>query len=438
MSLMDFLISMVIGLPEAFSHIYIWNKYEGDKKHKNPLIYIVTLLIISCFLSITHYTLSGYIKTLFILMVFITACKILLNKDFKVCIILPIYSMFILLISELIFVLVFMIVFSFPQLPQFEHGFLTIVPNLIMSLIYLLIGSIPLVKKTYKKIIELVSKINTKLLTLIGVLLLMTVSFLFATLYHQIDLKILLLVNTIISGVYVITVFSIFSIEDKYIKISNKYNTTLASLKEYEEILDKYKIMNHENKNDLLMIINMIIKKEKAIDKYIDKLIDVKIKDDEKVMYETSIIPSGGLRATIYSKILMMKDKKLDYKLHVDKSVRKVDLSEYTDEFVLDLCKIVSIFIDNAIEASLASKKKEILIQLFMDSEDKFNISIANTYKGSIDLSKIEVKGYTTKGEGHGYGLTLANELLNKHKFIQNTREIKKNIFVQNLIIVKK
>ena len=223
----------------------------------------------------------------------------------------------------------------------------------------------------------------------------------------------------------------------KYIKISNKYNTTLANLKEYEEILDKYKIMNHENKNDLLMIRNMIIKKEKDVDKYIDKLIEVKIKDDEKVMYETSIIPSGGLRATIYSKILMMKDNKINYKLHVDKGVRQVDLSGYSDEFVLDLCKVVSIFIDNAIEATCASKKREVLIQLFMDSEDKLNISIANTYKGSIDLSKIEMKGYTTKGEGHGYGLSLANELLSKHKFIRNTREIRKNTFVQNLVIDK-
>ena len=225
MILMDFLISMVIGLPEAFEHIYIWNKFDGNEDRKKPLIYIATILIISSFLSITHYTLSGHIKILFTLIVFIIACKILLNKDFKTCIILPIYSMFLLLISELIFVLVFMIVFNFPQLPQFEHGILTIVPNFIMSMIYLLFGSIPFVKKTYKKIIGLVSKINNKLLTLICVLLLMTVNFLFATLYHEIDLKILLLVNTVISAVYVIIVFRIFSIEDKYLELKNVYES---------------------------------------------------------------------------------------------------------------------------------------------------------------------------------------------------------------------
>lgn len=437
MNMFDIVFYVILGFPDAFSHVYVWNKYEGDKNCKNRWIYIGTLLILSSFLSITHYFLNGYIKIIFTLMAFVVACKLLTSKDFKTCIVLSIYSMFLLLISELLFALLFMIVFNFKQLPQFDQGFAVLIPTVVICLIYLLISKIPFIKNFYKKIVKLVSKINTKLLTLVCVLLLMTVNVLFATLYYEIDMKLLVLINAIISSIYLIIVFRVFSVENKYIKISNKYNTTLESLKEYEEILDKYKIMNHENKNDLLMIRNMIIKKEKNIDKYIDKLIDVKIKDDEKAMYETSIIPSGGLRAVIYSKILIMKDKKIQNKLHVDKEIRSIDLTEYTDEFVLDLCKVVNIFIDNAIEATEMTKKKEVLIQLFLDSDKKFNISITNTYKGNIDLQKIDSKGYTTKGEGHGYGLALANEILNKHKYITNTRKITKTTFTQTIIIEK-
>ena len=195
--------------------------------------------------------------------------------------------------------------------------------------------------------------------------------------------------------------------------------------------------MNHENKNDLLMIRSMYIKKEKGIDKYIDKLIDTKIKDDEKIMYETSIIPSGGLRAVIYSKLLIMKDKKIKSSLHVDKKVREVDISEYGEEFVLDLCKVISIYMDNAIEATSKSRKKEILIQLYLDSEDRFKISITNTYTGGIEISKLEVKGYSTKGEGRGYGLALASEILNKHKNVENDKKIDKTTFTQTIVINK-
>ena len=133
-----------------------------------------------------------------------------------------------------------------------------------------------------------------------------------------------------------------------------------------------------------------------------------------------------------------MKDKKINNTLHVDKKVRSVDLSDYGDEFVLNLCKIVSIYIDNAIEATMKTKKKEILLQLYLDSEENFNISITNTFTGEIDLSKIDTKGYSTKGDGRGYGLALANEILSRTKAIKNERKIDKNTFSQSIIINKK
>jgi len=437
MSIFDVLYYMILGIPEMFSYVYVWNRYESKERTNKFIVRLLIFLLMSTCLSLVHYFLNGYIKALFTLIVLIISCKVILNKDFKTVVVLPLFTLLLMLVAELIFALLYMIIFNFQQLPTFESGIGVFIPTLVICSIYLILSRLSFVKKFYKKIIELVSKINTKLLILVCVLLLMTVNFLFASLYYKIDLKWLVLINTVISAVYLIIVFRVFTVENKYIKMSNKYNTTLNSLKEYEEILDKYKIMNHENKNDLLMIRNMIIKKEKDVDKYIDKLIDVKIKDDEKIMYETSIIPSGGLRAVVYAKILMMKDKKIKNKLHVDKNVRRVDLSEYSEEFVLDLCRVISIYVDNAIEATLLCKNKEVLIELFLDSKDNFNISITNTYQGNIELSKIDDKGYTTKGNGRGYGLTLAASLLDKHKKMTNVRKIDKKTFNQTIIIKK-
>lgn len=437
MSIVNILYYMILGIPEMFSYLFVWNKYESKERKNKFLVNLVIFLLMSTFLSFVHYVFNGYIKAFFTLLVLITSCKILLNKNFKISIILPLFTLLLMLVAEVIFALLYMIIFNFKQLPTFESGIGVLIPTLLICFIYLILSSQNFIKYFYKKIIGLVSKINTKLLTLICILLLMTINFMFASLYYKIDLKWLVLINTVISGVYLIIVFRIFSVENKYIKMSNKYNTTLSSLKEYEEILDKYKIMNHENKNDLLMIRNMIMKKEKDVEKYIDKIIDIKIKDDEKIMYDASIIPSGGLRAVIYSKTLMMKDKKIKSELRVDKKVRQVDLSEYSEEFVLDLCRIISIYIDNAIEATLLCKNKEVFIQLFVDSKDNFNISIANTYKGSLDLSKIDDRGYTTKGNGHGYGLSLAASLLEKHKKMINVRKIDKKVFNQTIIIEK-
>ena len=91
-----------------------------------------------------------------------------------------------------------------------------------------------------------------------------------------------IIINNISIYLILIVVYILIKKENEYTKIYDKYNTTLNSLKEYEDILDKYKVSNHENKNQLLTIRNMVLEKDKKIAKYIDELVKNKIKDDEK------------------------------------------------------------------------------------------------------------------------------------------------------------
>lgn len=425
------------GLPNCLFYFHVWenlksNNYKIDKFKK-----LIFLIILSLSISVVHDLISDFIRIILILVLLVIVNVIAYRNDIKESIVLGFYSLIMLMIAELLFGMVYIFIMNNSAIAMLDTRITTIIMNLIISLIAYLLYKIPILKNLYKKLYNLFSKLSNSFILIFAILILFSVNFLFLTSYYKIDIQWLILINTVISTIYLIIVFKIFSVENKFIKINAKYNTTLNSLKEYEDILDKYKIMNHENKNDLLMIRNMILKKEKDVDKYIDKLIDVKIKDDEKLMYETSIIPSGGLRAVIYSKLLIMKNKKIKNTLCVDKSVRRVDLTEYSDDFVLDLCKVISIFIDNAIETTSLTKKKEVLIELFLDSKDVFNISVSNTYKGTIDLSKIDSKGYTTKGDSHGYGLALAAELLNKHKQMKNVRKITNKIFTQTITIEK-
>jgi len=429
---------IILGAPNAFFHLLIWNKLDDKNKIKHKWIYLISISVLALVFSLIHDYVSSMLRIVLILAALVIAYLILHNKNMKQALVSSTYTLGLLMVGELLFGIIYLIINKTTALEMLDGKLTNIIMNLCISLIAYGLYNITIFKKFYEKLNKLFSKLSNGFILVFAILILFSVNFAFLTSYYKIDFKWLILINTIISAVYLIIVFKIFNVENKIIKINAKYNTTLTNLKEYEEILDKYKIMNHENKNDLLMISSMIIKKENNIDKYIDKLIDTKIKDDEKLMYETSIIPSGGLRAVIYSKLLIMKDKKISSVLHVDKKVRSVDLSDYGEEFVIDLCKIVSIYIDNAIEATLSSKNKEILVQLYLNSENKLEIAIANTFKGEVDLSKIDLKGYSTKGEGRGYGLSLAHEILGRNKNIENIRKLDKNMFTQIIIINKK
>ena len=52
-----------------------------------------------------------------------------------------------------------------------------------------------------------------------------------------------------------------------------------------------------------------------------------------------------------------------------------------------------------------------------------------------IELNKLDQKGYTTKGFGHGYGLCLVKKILENNKRLINERKISKELFVQMLKI---
>ena len=130
--------------------------------------------------------------------------------------------------------------------------------------------------------------------------------------------------------------------------------------------------------------------------------------------YETSKIPAGGLRGLIYSKILAMKESEITYKLQISNDIKTIDLINIDDSLMLDICKVVGVYLDNSIQAVETLTSKQILIEFYLENKDLV-IAVSNNYNGTIELEKLEKKGYSSKGEGHGYGLALAKDIINKN-----------------------
>ena len=169
--------------------------------------------------------------------------------------------------------------------------------------------------------------------------------------------------------------------------------------------------------------------------KYIDKIVKNKIKEDEDTLYQVSVIPAGGLRGLIYSKIVYMKENKIDYDLNISKEIRTVDLiNNIDDSDILDICQVIGVYIDNAIEAVLNIKDKYMCISIYLENKN-LTFEVSNCYEGKIDIDRIEDKGYTTKSSGHGYGLSLTKEIIDKNKKLKNEKRLSKETFTQILKI---
>ena len=213
-------------------------------------------------------------------------------------------------------------------------------------------------------------------------------------------------------------------------KIQVEYNMLSENLSEYENLLDMQRVSNHENKNQLLVIKGMADKNEKNISDYISSIVDTQYADNDLLIMKTNRIPSGGLRGLVYYKMLTMKDKKISVELEVDRNLRDIDFSNIPIKTNQELCKIVGVFLDNAIQAVEKLKVKKINIVLNYN-DDAVTIKISNNYEGIIDIDKISDKGYTTKGKGHGYGLSLVKKIVDENNHFIHETEVNGKLFSQ-------
>ena len=241
---------------------------------------------------------------------------------------------------------------------------------------------------------------------------------------------VILIALFIMITVYTIIVISTINEFNQKNKIQSEYDILLKNLNEYENLLDLQRVSNHENKNQLLVIKGMVDKGEGNTSEYINSIIDTQYKDNDAIIYKTNRIPSGGLRGLIYYKILTMKEKKIISNLDVDRSLNELNFDNIPIKTNQELCKIVGVFLDNAIQAVSELKKKEIDIYLKYENDELY-IKVSNNYSGVIELDKIDSSGYTTKGKGHGYGLSLVKSIIRENDCFKNDREIHGKMFSQ-------
>lgn len=433
---MDKLIQSFAGIIiTTITNVYIWskllNKRPNFKNWKNYLYFI--LMAITTFIN--YFYNNHFLRIMTITMMMSLFIKLIFNEKVNKSILGAVTSQLIYMISEIIFALIITFVFDMNSNDIINNQFGTVLANFVISSISIVVVNIKYVNVFYQFLIKITCKIKNTQIIAAAIFISIIANVLAMINYYKVEFVYLLIFNAFMTlGCFGIVVYSLKT-KNSYIEVNNKYSTTLNSLKEYEDILNKYRVSNHENKNQLLTIRNMLPKEDKKIISYIDKILENKHKDNDKAMRKTAVIPAGGLRGLIYSKVLVMDERKIHYDLDFSSSIKTVDLINKIDEStMLDICTVIGVYVDNAIDEVTNLKDKNICIEMYLDDNDLI-IAISNNYAHKIDLDKLEEKGYTTKENGHGYGLPLTREIINNNNRLKNEKRISKEIFTQVLKI---
>lgn len=421
----------------CFCYIYVWTVfYQCKIKYKTITFYGVLFLI--TLLSLVNYSFTNVFFRMILVVILFSICNyFLFKKRINEVIVSTIYAQAILTLSDVIVSLFLMIILKI-NYNNIREGFIvTYCGNLLVALVFILICRISIIKKFYLKLVSLTDRFTIKHLFFVCLLIMISINFIMVSTFYNVGSIPVIIINSILIFIYTFIVYRSISEKNNSLLVKAENDYLMDSLHQYEDMVDRQRVDNHENKNQLLVIKNMIKKNDKGVVKYIDSVIKNQKEDDEVLYTRVKTIPSGGLQGIIYQKMLVMKDKNILFSLDVSRDVRKIELDMLNSDDNYNLCRIMGVLLDNAIEGSSTCDDKRIMISLYVD-DDMLVIEVSNNYDGELDDELLDSEGFTTKGNGHGYGLCLVKDIVSNSKIFVNDRKISNGVFHQIIKVVIK
>lgn len=408
-----------------------------DRKEKlniKNIIITATLSIIIIIINLTSATMiDNVLKLVVIFALYIGYYKVIFKEELSKTILTSFIMNLIIFLSEMIVDIILGIILFFLKDNVFATMRYSVEINIAISLCAIIISY-----KERKRLNELVNKgqMDKKILIFLAIIIITTLAIL---LYKTPLVDIKLDLNTSITA-FLIVIFCIISFiiikqqrdvnekEEEYKKLANYSQVT-------EGVLEEYRLNLHESRNQLIIIRNMIsTTKKKELEEYVNNLIDATEVNKYRWVNELKYIPIPELKGFINFKLMEMSNKKIDIEINVERKLKNSKMKKLKIKDKGDLYNIIGVFLDNAKEASLESKEKRVAIEMY-EMEKDLHVIIANTYKGEVDIEKINEYGYSSKGKNRGTGLHLVNKIVERNRMFERTTSKMDEYFVQELTV---
>ena len=148
---------------------------------------------------------------------------------------------------------------------------------------------------------------------------------------------------------------------------------------------------------------------------------------------DPKVINNPAIYSIITNKYYIAKQKNINMSIEVMIDLKEIKMESY------ELCRILGILLDNALEASGECKEKIVNVRFVKDANaNRKLVIVENSYnKGDIDVDKIFEKGYSTKKDTnneHGLGLWTVRKILSKSRNL-NLFTTATDVFCQQLEI---
>ena len=428
-------------LASCLSATYLFYSWEVLKIKRMTIpkaLYFFLFLILVIILSINYLYISRFLGLVLLIIILTMFNMLIYNNSLKNSFLTVVMSETVAILGELLCAFLFFGTNTLFKLSLDVNISSTSLVNLFVPIFSILLIKMSLIQKLKNKILIQNNKLENHQIIFPIIVLMISINILLAAVYIRIDGIILLIVNCFLMLVYFIIIISALRDKNKFIEVKEENRDLLVHLDEYEDILVTQRRRNHESKTELIVVRNLFEKKEyeRGLE-CLDKIIGTKEELDE-TFYEMCQKMPSGIQGVVYQKLLVA-DSSIKIYIEVSPEIKKskVEKKIHSDVF-LDACQIIGVFLGNALEEVNEIQDKDnkvISVQLYIEKKKTLVIQIGNTYRKGTDFSKLGEKGYTTKGEEHGQGLSLVKDLEEKHPSIEHETIVSGKILFQKLKI---
>ena len=150
-----------------------------------------------------------------------------------------------------------------------------------------------------------------------------------------------------------------------------------------------------------------------------------KLRSDKYTYFDLNNIEDSALRSLVAQSIVYARNNGVEFTLEVKDTITKLPIE------LLDLVRIMSVLLNNAVEGSADSYKKQMEVAV-IKMEIETVIVIQNSCKMTMTPSgDLFALGFSTKGRNRGVGLNNVKELLDKYNNIILETEMEGSTFRQ-------
>lgn len=169
-----------------------------------------------------------------------------------------------------------------------------------------------------------------------------------------------------------------------------------------------------------------------AVNQYLDSLSEysnIELAEKTDQYQDISNIGNIHMKSILLNKFFVMDHQKIEYVFECRNMIEDMNIDYF------DMVRILSITLDNAIEAVRSQVNGKVRVMIFQ-AEFGLNIDISNTDSSSSkSITDLRKSGITTKKDHAGLGLSIIDDIIRKYNNLFVAYERKRGAFTVHITV---